>query len=256
MIDVGGFSDVDATGDPSAFATWMAHQRRFGPDRALDLLELHDDQRVLDLGCGSGADLGALRGRAGHAFGLDRSFEMATTARTSIAHETSADPVTSVGSAHRVVRGASADVVCGDAAALPFADDSFDACWSRAVVIHCPNPATVIAEIARVAGPGARVFSEPDHGTHAVATSESAVFERVKAFRRTMFRKPLIGRCLPDLATQAGLLVTHMFAVPIVHRSFATARASGGPFDATVDAAVDQGAISRVEVHSRSSRSP
>jgi hypothetical protein len=91
------------------------------------------------------------------------------------------------------------------------------------------------------------VLSEPDHGSHLVATDEVEVFERVRAHRRTTFRHPLVGRDLPALAVAAGLEVVGRWAVPVEHRSLAGARASGGPFDGAVRSAVEAGAVTAEE---------
>ena len=48
-------------------------------------------------------------------------------------------------------------VVGADAARLPFADGCFDAVYANAVLQHVPHPAGVLAEVRRVARPGAVV---------------------------------------------------------------------------------------------------
>ncbi len=45
----------------------------------------------------------------------------------------------------------------GDATALPFVDASFDLVFCRTAVHHFPDPAVVVAEMARVCRPGGRV---------------------------------------------------------------------------------------------------
>lgn len=184
---------------------------------------------MLDIGCGTGVDLEALAQRAGHAIGIDRSLRMASATRT-----------------RQHLSPASTAVADGQR--LPFASDTFDAAWARAVLIHTEHPQQVVNEIARILKDGGRVvLSEPDHGSHIVSTSEPEVFERVKQHRRSRFRHPLVGRSLADLTTKAGLTMTATWVSPIVHRSFASARAAGGPFDVAVEAAVADAAITSEE---------
>lgn len=226
LVDVGAFDRVDATGVAEDFVAWMAHQRQGGPDAGIAALGLTDGDRVLDLGCGPGVDLAGLAvpvAPTGLAVGLDRALAMAGAARTT---------------------APAAALVVGDGQALPFASSAFAGAWARAVLIHTPSPAAAVAELARVVRPGGHVvLSEPDHGSHLVATDELDVFDRIRAHRRTTFRHPLVGRDLPALAVGAGLEVIGRWLTPIEHRSLATARAAGGPFDVAVAAAVEAGAV-------------
>lgn len=227
MVDVGAFDRVDGSGSPHDYVEWMAHQRAAGADGALDALRLGDAATVLDVGCGNGIDLGGLAHRARCAVGVDLSMAMAMASRVSAP--------TSV-------------VAQADGQALPFASGSFDACWARAVLVHTRDPQRTVREIARVLRPGGRmVLSEPDHGTHIVSTPELDVFERVKEHRRGTFRHPLVGRRLGLLVTTAGLTLEGTRVTPISHRTLADARASGGPFDVAVEAAVASGAITTDE---------
>ena len=191
---------------------------------ALGLLELTESDSVLDIGCGPGADLELMHRQARSAVGIDLSEAMVNAAQRRVPN---------------------ARVLIGRATELPFANSSFDAAWARALLIHVPDAESALGEMARVLELDGRVvLSEPDHGSHIVGTTYPATFEKIKEHRRSRFRNPLVGRNLPALAIGAGLSVAATWATPIVHTSFASARAAGGPFDRATHDAVDDGAIS------------
>jgi SAM-dependent methyltransferase len=227
LICVGGFDSVEKSADPKAFVTWMAMQRQFGPDAGTAALNLSPTDRVLDLGCGPGADSKVLREHSDHVIGLDLSPSMTRKAQAEVP---------------------AASFLVADGQTLPFPDNSFDAVWMRLVLVHTPDPAATMREIARVLKPGGRVvLTEPDQGSHLVDTPHNDVFERIRAHRRTTFRNPTVGRNLPELATNAGLTITRTWLNPIQIRSFAIACAAGGPFDVATAQAITAGAITADE---------
>lgn len=87
-------------------------------------------ERILDLGCGSGADLSRLRDAGADAVGLDINL---------------ADLRGSDGTNPRIV---------GDGGDLPLATASFDGVYCSNVLEHTPRPDALFAEIARVLKPG------------------------------------------------------------------------------------------------------
>ena len=125
---------------------------------ALDLAELRGDESVLDVGCGNGRYLGALRGRGhrGLMCGADLSPGMLRSARPF------AGP---------------APLLVVDAQALPFATDSFDVTLAMHMLYHVPDRRVAIAELRRVLRPDgvALVVTNPSRIWRSSTTSSWSV---------------------------------------------------------------------------------
>lgn len=104
--------------------------------------------RVLDAGCGAGADLALLQKDypAAQVIGIDASAAMARAARA---------PVSSMKSLNQMLSRllpakAGIDVLAGDFGALPFGPNSLDLVWSNLALHWHPQPDRVFAEWRRV----------------------------------------------------------------------------------------------------------
>ena len=114
-------------------------------DTYLGLLDIAAGERVLDVGCGSGAvtrDIARRVGSRGLAVGLDPSPALLTVARD-LARETGF--------------GDHVEFREGNALRLPFPDRSFDAVVCVTVLSHVPNGEAAIPELVRVLRPGGRL---------------------------------------------------------------------------------------------------
>ncbi|HZW31918.1 MAG TPA: methyltransferase domain-containing protein [Isosphaeraceae bacterium] len=101
-------------------------------------------EMVLDLGCGAGFDtlLDARRvGQTGRVIGIDRTPEMAATARRN------ADRLGS----------SNVEIVLGETERLPLCDASMDLVISNGVFNLCPDKPRVLAEVFPVLTPGGRL---------------------------------------------------------------------------------------------------
>ena len=91
----------------------------------------------LDLGCGTGFFLPHLASRCHQLHGLDLAPGMLQQA---------------------ALRGSGAQLVCGDAERLPFADGSLDWVFSSLALQWCERPAQAFAELHRVLKPGGQLL--------------------------------------------------------------------------------------------------
>ena len=106
---------------------------------AIELLQLQAGDRLLDVGCGTGAAVRAATPIVSRAVGLDLSPQM-------------------IAEAKRRAQGiAGAAFELGDSEHLPFADAEFTAVLCTTSLHHYPHPDLAIGEMARVLAPNGRV---------------------------------------------------------------------------------------------------
>jgi SAM-dependent methyltransferase len=113
---------------------------------------IHEDDRVLDIGCGTGQPtlMAARRASRGHVLGIDLSAPMLERARADAAEQGIAN----------------ARFEQGDAQVHPFPHGGFDVAISSGGVMFFDDPVAGFANIRRALRPGGRlVFMSPQGGT-------------------------------------------------------------------------------------------
>lgn len=165
---------------------WLGYKAQ-----SFELLGLVEGDQVLDVGCGTGADVRAIAGRfPGVAvLGIDASEEKIREARA-----------LSLGLPRPV------DFRVGDACALAFEDGSFDACRADRVFHHIVDPGRAMTEMVRVARSGGRVVvSDTDYESLVVEAPDVALTGRILAHHADRMESGRVGRRLPGLLRDAGL---------------------------------------------------
>jgi len=121
-------------------ARWTAQLRSYLFNKA----GLQPGQRLLELGCGTGAVLADFPQQAGLC-GLDLDFQALTLAAQN---------------------SPGARLTCGDGASLPFANAAFEHVFCHFVLLWVRDPERVVSELRRVTRPGGAVLAlaEPDYG--------------------------------------------------------------------------------------------
>ena len=126
---------------------WNAAMR----SEALAMLDLGPDDRVLDVGCGTGFGTEGLLERTDDVHGLDQSVHQLERAWAKLG------------------KHAPVSFYLGDAERLPFRDDVFDAVWSSGSIEYWPNPVATLRECRRVTrGGGPVLVVGPDAPTNRV----------------------------------------------------------------------------------------
>ncbi|HEU0129719.1 MAG TPA: methyltransferase domain-containing protein [Mycobacteriales bacterium] len=195
------FRDVDGSGVAPALALYLEAvaarpEVRALHDRAVALLAPRPGERMLEVGCGLGADARELAAMVapGEVVATDLSTAMLTSARER--H----DPALPVTYEH------------ADVTDLPYEDASFDVVRVERVLQHVADVERACAEMARVLRPGGRLLAvDTDWGSFALDLAERDLVERclAHAYRRFVspraalgLRRHLVGAGLADVSIE------------------------------------------------------
>jgi SAM-dependent methyltransferase len=150
----------------------------------LELLEAQRDERILDIGCGTGHLTAKIAATGAKVTGIDRSPEMIRQAREG----------------HPAIR-----FEVADATNIPF-QGLFDAVFSNATLHWIKEPEAVVGEISRLLRPGGRFVAEfGGHGNIAVLVAAAE-----RAWRKAGLMEPMPNPWYyPRLGKYAGLLEMH-----------------------------------------------
>jgi SAM-dependent methyltransferase len=196
-----GFAAVDQAAAPRALVGYLEAVHALDSARAykeesFNLLEPLDGAQLLEIGCGTGLDACELArrvGSLGRVFGVDSSRTMIDEAWSR--SRTMALPV---------------EFVLGDAHRLELPNEAFDGCRADRVLQHVEYPAQVVSEMTRVTRSGGRVvLAEPDWGT-LVVDFDGEVSTQFVLSTRTAAKHATIGRQLPRLLRDAGLVALQL----------------------------------------------
>jgi ubiquinone/menaquinone biosynthesis C-methylase UbiE len=233
----GSFSNIDTARDPAEYVRFMDDANameffRTAKEHTHALLALQVGDHVLDVGCGTGDDVRALKqivGPGGLAVGLDSSLTMIDAARQRSKGQTGVE--------FRI----------GDAQRLDFADAAFDACRTDRVLQHLSDPGQAVNEMVRVLRPGGRLVAfEPDTGALLLDAPDKAVTRKILNFRGDAVRSGWIGRQLPRLFKTAGLRNVDVLVLPSPRSDYAHTNASLR-LDYYAKCAADAGVITHAE---------
>jgi SAM-dependent methyltransferase len=234
--DKTSFDEVDQAEQAATFPGYLT---RMAVDLAKVKTDLHDllavrpGDAVLDVGCGTGADVRALAervGPTGRVTGVDNSQLLIDEAGTQTAG-----------------RELPVEYRVADAHDLPFPDATFDATRCERVMMHLADPAVALGELIRVTKPGGRLLvADPDHGMWALDHPQVEVTRSLLAWWFGFITNPWIARQMPARFGAAGLVDLTVSLRPILLPSLDSADAMTG-ITRTAAAGAAQGVITAAQ---------
>jgi len=196
--DVTLFTEVDRTDDPDFFIRFL-DQGNANPDIQkskriiLDGLRLREGLFVLDVGCGTGADVVDIARRvasSGAVTGVDVSEAM-------------------IAEAQRRTAGLGLPVAfeVGNAMELRFEDGTFDGCRTERMLMHVPEPTRAFSEMVRVTKTGGRVsVFDFDWDTFVIDSPHRETTRRIVSSFSDSMQSGWIGRQLRRMFLDRGMI--------------------------------------------------
>jgi ubiquinone/menaquinone biosynthesis C-methylase UbiE len=196
--DVTLFTEVDRTSDADFFIRFLDRGNALADIQKskpiiLDGLHLREGSLVLDIGCGTGADVVDIArrvGSSGAVTGVDISEAMIAEARKRTAG--SGLPVT---------------FEVGNAMQLRFEDGAFDRCRTERMLMHVPEPYRAFSEMVRVTKIGGRIsIFDFDWETFVIDSPYRETTRRIVSSFCDSMQSGWIGRQLRRMFLECGMI--------------------------------------------------
>jgi SAM-dependent methyltransferase len=192
-----GFRNVDTSGDTDACHHCLDLIAgipffRDVKEESFRIIADTNPLRVLDAGCGAGADLVALAARVSpdcRLVGLDASAALLSRAveRTTGCRER-------------------CSLVRGDITQNPFRGDAFDACRIDRVLQHLREPEAAVRELTRALKPGGVLVAfDNDWDTFSISLGDQEIAARIRQAWHNSFVSGRVGKDLPSLFEACGI---------------------------------------------------
>lgn len=184
----------------------LLSQSLFHESRVYARIDFSKSTRVLEIGCGVGAQLKILAARYPKLVltGVDHSPAQLSRARDVLASEMTAGRV---------------ELALAEGGRLPFADDSFDGiflCW---VLEHVTDPAAVLTEARRLLRPGGVLFATEVFNVslfvRPLSPAITGWWQKLSDLQIRLGGDPYIGPQLGMLLQRAGFGAVDIWPVPL-----------------------------------------
>jgi ubiquinone/menaquinone biosynthesis C-methylase UbiE len=223
-IKIQSFTSVGG-GDAAGMIKWLSRIERFPQavrirTRSYELLRVGAGDTVVDVGCGAGAAVDELAGRAASAIGVDTSEQMIEVSKKRFPE--------------REFRLASAYD-------LPLRDAAVAAYRAERVYQHLDRPADALAEAYRALAPGGRiVLLDQDYDAPTIDAADLALCRTILRAQSDAIRQRWIGRQYRGLLLDAGFVDVAVEVNTSVYTDYAKL---GPMIPAIAKTAVEAGAV-------------
>ncbi len=176
--------------------------------RFYDLAGIVEGRRILEVGCGTGADtrlMAALLGPGGSILGVDPSETLLVEAR------------------RRTPPILDARYERASGESLPLGSESVDRAVALTTLSHVSDPRPIVAEMVRVARRGGRVaLFDHDMGTFLIDAEDRETTGRIFRVYASQVSGMDAGRRLFGLLKEAGLRGVQVIALPLIDTTFSS----------------------------------
>lgn len=196
----------------SEYLKKVAEDAKLIKKKSYELMEIHADSQVLDVGCGPATDTIALSkyiGAKGRIVGIDNDPQMIKTANLELTQ-------------NKITKNVKH--IQGDAKSLPFTDNEFDRVHAERLFQVFPksDDALVFAEMNRVLRSNGRmVIADADWGSVSINFSDNALERKLTTFFAAKMRpNGFAGRELMELLKNNNFGEIIVEVIPFVTRDF------------------------------------
>jgi ubiquinone/menaquinone biosynthesis C-methylase UbiE len=199
----------------------------------IELIKLQPGERVLDVGSGPGflaSEIGKIVGPSGQVCGIDISETLLNVAKARSAHQPWVE------------------FLNGDAARLPYLNNSFDIGISTQVLEYVPAVNAVLIELFRVLRQGGRVvLLDTDWDSIVWHSTDNARMHRILSVWEEHTADAHLPRTLSHKLIQAGFQIESQQVIPMFNPVFDQNTFSNRLIDLIVSFVSDRKGISRAE---------
>jgi ubiquinone/menaquinone biosynthesis C-methylase UbiE len=205
VTQMGQFNNVDATGEAERFIAFLEWIESLPQSTALrelsySLLNIHQKDAVIDVGCGTGKAVSELSARGIEAIGLDISEQMISVSKR---------------------RFPECDFRIAKAELLPFGDNTMNGYRAERLYQHLADPFQALSEAHRILAPGGRiVLLDQDYDMWAIDADDMTITRSIMRAHADSITNRWIGRRYNNLLLDCGFTDVSIHVQTLIYTDY------------------------------------